>query len=92
MNKLSNRLELTSENDTDSIVNLINALGNMGTEEASDIIEYYLEHHDIDVQLTAISGLRMHISQLKIQEAFENLLQITENEEVNTVHVQCFCI
>ena len=73
---------LRENDDTFSVAHLLHSLGNTGSDLAVDVLLDYLQAKDLDVQLAAISSLRMHISSEKVQIALTHLLEVNKMEEV----------
>ena len=73
---------LRENDDTFSVAHLLHSLGNTGSDLAVDVLLDYLQAKDFDVQLAAISSLRMHISSEKVQIALTHLLEVNKMEEV----------
>lgn len=81
VNILVQRLEDIEANNTWPLIHVIHSLGNTGSMHSIEAILKYLGHSDIDVQLAAISALRMHTANEIVQQAFSNILQMATMEE-----------
>ena len=73
---------LAGKQDSDTIIHLLHSLGNTGSRSAVRVLLQYVEEEDLDVQMTAISSLRMHLNSEKVQQALVELLEETMQEEV----------
>ena len=80
---------LSDNQDTDAIIHLLHSLGNTGSKAAVRVLLDYLKEEDLDVQLAAIPSLRMHISSERVQAALTQLLEMSKNEEVGFICMQC---
>ena len=68
------------------MVHLLHALGNTGSKTAVRVLLRYLKEEDLDVQMTAVSSLRMHLNSERVQKALVQLLEKTKQEEVCLPH------
>ena len=57
------------------MVHLLHALGNTGSKTAVRVLLRYLKEEDLDVQMTAVSSLRMHLNSERVQKALVQLLE-----------------
>ena len=78
---LSARLAAEKQ-DNDTMIHLLHSLGNTGSKAAVRVLLQYLKKEDLDIQLAAISSLRMHASSEAVQKALTELLENTKEEEV----------
>lgn len=79
---------LAAKQDTDTVIHLLHSLGNTGSRSAVRVLLQYLKGEDLDVQMTAVSSLRMHLNSEKVQKALAELLEETMQEEVGLLHNQ----
>ena len=61
---------------------LLHSLGNTGSRAAVRVLLQYLKEEDLDVQMAAVSSLRMHLSSEEVQQALVEVLEETIQEEV----------
>ena len=84
----------SSGNSSKVVVFMNYALGNTGSQLAIDALLSSLNHEDINIQISAIRGLDVHIDQPSVQQALIILLKTsTEDavlEEVLTILVDAF--
>ena len=86
MAKLATRLE--DKQDSGAVILLLHSLGNTGSRAAVRVLLQYLKEEDLDVQMTAVSSLRMHLSSEEVQQALVEVLEETIQEEVGLAHRQ----
>ena len=67
---------------------LLHSLGNTGSRAAVRVLLQYLKEEDLDVQMAAVSSLRMHLSSEEVQQALVEVLEETIQEEVGLTHRQ----
>jgi len=82
--ELLNRLNAvkSSTNSTDIIATLTYALGNTGSKQALDSLLSSLQHYDIDIQVSAIRSLGIHLDQPTVQQGIIHLLTLTEEDKI----------
>ena len=69
---------------------LLHSLGNTGSRAAVRVLLQYLKEEDLDVQMAAVSSLRMHLSSEEVQQALVEVLEETIQEEVGLT-LWCLC-
>ena len=81
-------------NSSDAVVFINYALGNTGSRLAIDALLSSLSHEDVDIQISAIRGLDIHVDQSPVQQALIILLKTsTEDavlEEILTILIDAF--
>lgn len=82
--ELLKRLNVTksTSNSTEEVVSINYALGNTGSPLVIDALLSSLSHDDVDIKISVIRGLGIHLDQPAVQQAFITLVKSSTEDSV----------